>query len=363
MPRITYTGPRADRLKSTLSLYAISLATLARHALGRKLDPSWSLTHEIGIRFWRAQFTAALGMADMQAGRARFDSLQTRPDGTAPVTRQRQPARDPQTVAGQWITPATLTSPATLLYFHGGGYTFDAYMTEAFADLIAAGTGARLFKPDYRLTPEHPHPAQAEDALAAYRYALTLTDPARLVVIGDSAGGHMALMSLLSARAANLPQPALCVGLSPWTDIGERGASLHENDIYDIVAGWMALRFGEFLTAGRVAEQRDALSPIAHDFSGLAPLYLQGGGKEVLIDMIRDFARVQAGNGARLCLDVWPNMTHDFFGYGETRPEAMAALARIDAAIKAAMTDSVIAPGPQTERATWTPVRSGGDDP
>lgn len=357
MPRITYTGPRTDRIKSTLSLYGISLATLARHALGRRLDPTWPLAHEIGIRFWRAQFTTALTAPDIKAGRTRFDSLQTRTDTILPVTRQRQsspnpgpvPSPGPNPAPGTWVTPKHQTSNATLLYFHGGGYTFDAYMTDDFADLLAASTGARLFQADYRLTPEHPHPAQAEDALAAYRYALTQTDPSRLIVLGDSAGGHMALMALLSARDAGLPQPALCIGLSPWTDIGDRGDSLTANDPYDIVSGWMALKFGDFLTMGRVAELRDTLSPIAHDFSDLAPLYLQGGGKEVLIDMIRDFARTQADHGARLCLDVWPNMTHDFFGYGDTRPEAIEALARISEAIEKALTGACVAPGPMTE--------------
>lgn len=345
MSRISYCGPFGYRMASTLALYRISLATLARHALGRRLDPSWGLSHEIGIRFWRHQFTRAMTMGNIAAGRAYFDSLQTRGDEVVSVSRER--VQHP--VPGTWVTPKVPTSQATLLYFHGGGYTFDAHMTDDFADLIAARTGARLFQADYRLTPEHEHPAQAEDALAAYRALLEETDPSRLVLVGDSAGGHMALMTLLAAREAGLAQPVLCIGLSPWTDIGARGASLTAHDRFDLVQGWMALRFGEWLTGGEVTRHRAALSPISHDFSGLCPLYLQGGGKEVLIDMIRDFAQVQADYGASVCLDVWPNMTHDFFGYGSLRPEAEAALDRIRTAIEAALEGRPVPDGPMTQ--------------
>jgi acetyl esterase/lipase len=113
--------------------------------------------------------------------------------------------------------------------------------------MLASLLGARLFAPDYRLTPEHQHPAQQDDALAAFRYLLAEgIDPKRLVVIGDSAGGHLTLMLLVALRDAGLPQPALAVGLCPWTDIWERGRSLYANDPYDCVQEYMAVRFGKW---------------------------------------------------------------------------------------------------------------------
>lgn len=101
---------------------------------------------------------------------------------------------------------------------------------------------------------------------------------------------------------------------------------------YDLVQGWMALRFGEWLT-GNSGFTREQLSPIHQDYTGLAPLYLQGGGREVLIDMIRDFARVVAQQDCNVTLDVWPQMTHDFQAHGKTRPESGEAIDRIRAAI------------------------------
>lgn len=346
MSKITFTGPLRYRLQSYAALSRLSISSALRHLAGRKRHPDWPLLHEIGIRFWQHQFTRALAMKDPAAMRAYFDSLQTRTGEAHRVTPRDPEPGDPP---GLWLRPDTPRRDAVLLYFHGGGYAFDAFISDEAARLLAHDLGAPLFKPAYRLTPEHPHPAQAMDALAAYRAMIDRHGAERLIVIGDSAGGHLALMTLLAARDAGLPQPALAIGLSPWTDIGDRGTSLHAHDRYDLVAGWMTRRFADWLTAGDVAGMRAALSPIAHDFKGLAPLYLQGGGVEVMIDMIRDFARVQAANGARICLDTWPGMTHDFFCHGRTIPHSAAALDRIGAAVDAARAGGVIAPGTRSE--------------
>ena len=221
-------------------------------------------------------------------------------------------------------------------------------MSRRFAAMLAHHLGAELFAPEYRLTPEHPHPAQAEDAKAAWVYVTADRAPEDVVVIGDSAGGHMTLCLLLSLQERGLEQPALAVGLCPWTDIGDRGKSLTENDRYDLVQGWMAVEFGRWLDpGGRFG--RKALSPIAHDYTGLAPLYLQAGGREVLRDMIVDFAEVQARNGAQVMLDLWPQMPHDFQLFDSTAPDAGAALDRITHAVHWAMGErDGFAPGTMT---------------
>ncbi len=206
------------------------------------------------------------------------------------------------------------------------------------------------------MTPEHPHPAQQEDALAAYRYLLAEgVAPERLVLIGDSAGGHLTLMTLVALRREGLPQPALAIGLCPWTDIGARGASLVANDRYDLVQGWMAVRFGQWLQAD-TGFSREALSPIHQDYRGLAPIYCQGGGREGLIDMIRDFADELASQGAEATLDVWPDMIHDFQANGTTRPESAEAFARIRSAIaRYAGPGGEFGAGPRTERISPAP--------
>lgn len=329
MPRLKFSGPFSMRLASFVTLNAIGMATYARHAFGRRMEPTWDAGFETGIRFWRHQFTKAMGCKDMARGRQVFDSLQTETDDIYDVSVE---ACDRP--AGHWYMPGTRSCAATLLYLHGGGYAFHAAASRRYAAMLAHHCGARLFAPDYRLTPEHPHPAQAEDALAAWRYVASGTPAEKLVVVGDSAGGHMALTLLQTLKSEGLPQPALCIGLCPWTDIGDRGESLQGNDRYDLVQGWMALRFGEWLDPnGRYGRQE--LSPIAHDYLGLAPLYLQAGGREVLRDMIRDFATAQAARGADVMLDIWPDMPHDFQAFDTVRQSSMQALARIRAAVMA----------------------------
>ena len=330
MPRTLSHGPFRYVTRSWASMVWISVSTILRRSLHGPLAPGWPLDFEIGNLFWRSQFDRAFAMADIREARVYFDSLQTWTHEIYDVERSTVPPGDPK---GDWVSPLAPTSDATLLYLHGGGYAFHAGVSRRFADMLASLLGARLFTPDYRLTPEHPHPAQQDDALAAYRYLLEEgVDPKKLVVIGDSAGGHLTLMLLVALRDAVLPQPALAVGLCPWTDIGERGRSLYANDRYDCVQGYMAVRFGEWLV-GSTGYSREALSPIYQSYAGLAPIYLQGGGREGLIDMIRDFARVLVNQGCEAMLDVWPEMTHDFQAHGLTRPESAAAIGRIKVAI------------------------------
>ncbi|KFB68204.1 alpha/beta hydrolase [Candidatus Accumulibacter vicinus] len=149
---------------------------------------------------------------------------------------------------------------------------------------------------------------------------------------GDSAGGHLALMALIRLHQAGLPKPALTLGLSPWTDVGRRGESQFGNDPYDLVQGYMTLQFANWLKGGQVLSDAE-LSPICQDFHDLGPIYLQAGGKEILVDMIRDFAATVAAQGGRVRLDVWTNMNHEFHAYGEYLPESRDALARLCEAI------------------------------
>ncbi|MGJ8529979.1 alpha/beta hydrolase [Maritalea sp.] len=328
MSKIKFNGPFGTSFASFLTLNRIAVSTFAQHLLGKRMEPSWDAYIEIGIRFWRHQFTKAMSHPDINVGRQIFDSLQTETDDIYPVR-----VEECATPNGHWYQPNTISSDATILYLHGGGYTFHGAMSARFASMLAHHNNLKLFAPDYRLTPEHPHPAQAEDALAAWHYVTQKTPADRIIVIGDSAGGHMALSLLQTLKSKNQPQPALCIGLCPWTDIGPRGQSLHANDQYDLVQGWMALQFGEWLDPENQFG-RDELSPISYDYAGLAPIYLQAGGREILRDMIIDFANVQAKNGADILLDLWDDMPHEFQAYDTTKASSREANARIRLAIK-----------------------------
>lgn len=331
MTKIRFSGPISTRLSSFLTLNRCALETYLRRAFGQRLEPSWNADIEIGIRFWRHQFTKAMTHPDINKGREIFDSLRTDTNDEYAVA-----VEDCSSPLGRWYCPAASVCEATVLYFHGGGYTFNGPVSERFAAMFAHHTGANLFAPDYRLTPEHPHPAQAEDALVAWNYVTSTVSADKVVVMGDSAGGHMALMLLQALKREGLPQPALCIGLCPWTDIGDRGASLHDNNVCDLVQGWMALQFGVWLDPEETFG-RETLSPISYDYSGLAPIYLQVGGREILRDMIVDFAEAQTKNGAQIMLDMWPDMPHVFQAYDSLRTSSAHALLRIREAIDTAV--------------------------
>ncbi|QTD46257.1 alpha/beta hydrolase [Ottowia testudinis] len=333
MAKIVWQGRLSHKARSTWVLLKTSADVLWRRARGKPLVPAWSASFEIGTLFYRQQFNHAFALESMEEARAYFDSLYTVLRDKFEIEVCPSGADEPR---GHWFLPHG--QPAgdgtpTLLYLHGGGYAFYASVSRHFMSMLAQALQMPLFAPDYRLTPEYPHPAQLEDAVTAYRYLLSKgIPPSRIVICGDSAGGHLGLMTIAKLRDAGLPQPALGIGLSPWTDTGLRGASQFGNDVYDLVQGYQTVKFSEWLKAGTAFSDRE-ISPIYQDYRGAAPIYLQAGGKEILVDMIRDFARELRQQGAAVVLDVWPHMTHEFHAYGDDLPESKEAIERLKAAI------------------------------
>jgi epsilon-lactone hydrolase len=330
MPKTILQGRLSHRLRSLATLIGTTVDVMGRRAVGRPLVAEWNASFEIGTLFFRHQFNHALALPDIAESRAYFDSLYTVVDVNPQVEVR---ANGPGEPRGDWFIPRGHKSPLTLLYFHGGGYAFYGAVSRHFIAMLAQLLQVPIFAPDYRLTPEHPHPAQLDDGLAAYRYLLAVgNSPNRLIVGGDSAGGHLALMLVAKLRESGLPQPALVIALSPWTDIGKRGNSQFGNDKYDMVQGYQTLRYGQWLKAGTAFNDAE-LSPIQQNYQNVAPIYLQAGNMEILVDMIRDFAQTLLAQKARVRLDVWPHMTHEFHAYGNTLHQSRQAIEFICAAM------------------------------
>jgi epsilon-lactone hydrolase len=322
----TLQGRPSFRRRNLWLLMKVSLCVTARRLVGRRLVDGWSWNFECANLFLQEQMKHALAFSNLADAREFIDALTFNPVDDTGVTVSPNDADGPH---GTWFVPENPVAGRTLLYFHGGGYAFYARSHTPMIALIADATCARTFAPDYRLTPENPHPAQIEDAISAYRWLLAQgTDPKQLVMAGDSAGGHLTLMTLVELKRLGLPQPALAIGVCPWTDIGNRGASLFGNQRYDWIQGDMALKFGEWYRGGNQLPA-EALSPIYADLRGLAPMYIQAGGREVLHDMIHDFVAVTKEQGAEITLDVWNDMTHDFQAYGSLLSESAEALGRL----------------------------------
>ena len=217
-----------------------------------------------------------------------------------------------------------------VLYFHGGVYVVgDAFQSADLASQICRRTQARAISLDYRLAPEHPYPAAVDDALAAYDALLREgIAPSDIALAGDSAGGGLAVATLVNARDHGLPLPAAAFLLSPYVDLTLAGATMDTKSKADPVLSRELL---EPRVADYAAGQDPALgliSPLFADLSGLPPLIIQVGTHEVLLDDAVRLARRAAAADVAVTLDVTPEVPHVFQNFSPILDEAAEALDR-----------------------------------
>ena len=217
-----------------------------------------------------------------------------------------------------------------LLYFHGGVYVMsDAFLAAGLASEVGRRTHAKVMSVDYRLAPEHPYPAAVDDALAAYE-ALLLSGvpPSDIAFAGESAGGGLAVATLVGARDRGLALPAAAFVMSPYVDLTLAGTTMETKAAADPLLSRELL---EPRVADYVAGQDAALgliSPIFADLSGLPPLIIQAGSHEVLLDDAVRLAQRAAGADVEVTLEITPGVPHVFQAYSGLLDEAGAALDR-----------------------------------
>ncbi len=199
-----------------------------------------------------------------------------------------------------------------LLYVHGGGYVIGSLDSHRHVVTEAGrACGVPGYALDYRLAPEAPFPAPVEDTVAAYRALLESgLEPSRIAIAGDSAGGGLVVSALVAIRDADLPQPACGWSISPWVDRESLGATMPSNAPNDpTVQKEGLLDFARHYLNG--ADPRSPLAaPIHADLSGIAPLLIQVGSIETLLDDAVRLAGHAAAAGVATRLDVWPEMPH-----------------------------------------------------
>ncbi|QYC41512.1 Monoterpene epsilon-lactone hydrolase [Nonomuraea coxensis DSM 45129] len=217
---------------------------------------------------------------------------------------------------------------AVLLYLHGGGYVVGSPRTHlALAGELARRARTRVVSPDYRLAPEHPFPAAVEDGLAAYRELLALSgSPARVALAGDSAGGGLAIATLLAAREEGLPMPAAVVMFSPWTDLTFTGASIDTKHGIDPIFVRSDLEVYRTHYLGRQDPSTPTASPALADLTGLPPLLVQAGSNELLLDDAVLLAARAAAADVDVTLQVWGGLPHVFQHHTALVEEAGQAL-------------------------------------
>jgi acetyl esterase/lipase len=217
-------------------------------------------------------------------------------------------------VPAEWSTTPQADTRCAVLYLHGGGYMAGSIVSHRYVAVeIGRAARARTLALGYRLAPEHPYPAQLNDALAAYQY---LRDqglaPEAIAVGGDSAGGNLVLSLLLALRERGLPLPACGWLISPWTDLTASGATMQSKASADpMISQPYLLELGQAFAGGNALSD-PRISPQFADLAGLPPLLIQVGSEETLLDD----AVALAGRAGAACvastLEIWPEMIHAF---------------------------------------------------
>jgi acetyl esterase/lipase len=200
----------------------------------------------------------------------------------------------------------------TILYLHGGAYCVGSPATHrAITSHIARRTAARVFVADYRLAPEHPFPAAVDDAVAAYLALLRDGGSSqRIAIIGDSAGGGLALATALRLRELGEPLPAALVLFSPWGDLGDPDRGVEPAGEAMLSRAWTA-ECARLYLDGR--DSGDPLaSPINGDLRGMPPTLVQVGQDELLLADSRRLHSALAAAGVPVELQEYPRRWHVF---------------------------------------------------
>jgi len=230
----------------------------------------------------------------------------------------------------------------TVLYFHGGVYVLeDAFQVAGLAAQVGRRTQAKVISVDYRLAPEQPYPAAVDDALAAYEALLNIgAAPSDIIFAGESAGGGLAVATLVNARDHRLPLPAAAFVMSPYADLTLSGATMDTKREADPLLSRELLqpRVDDY-TSGQDAGL-GLISPIFADLSGLPPLIIQAGTHEVLLDDAIRLARQAATADVQVTLDITAGMPHVFQAFYPFLDEAAAALDRAGQLLSAHLTGS-----------------------
>jgi acetyl esterase/lipase len=237
--------------------------------------------------------------------------------------------------AARWSGPETKPG-RTILYLHGGGYCVGSLKSHGpMIAALAQAAACEAIALDYRLAPENPYPAAVDDSVAAYRRLLAEGRPARsIALMGDSAGGGLALATAVRAKAEGLATPLAIVALSPWTDLSQSGASYAERGEADPILAKPHLDAYAKYYLGAASPREPYASPLFADLAGLPPVLIQVGGDEVLLSDSEAFIANARAAGVDATVEIWPGLFHVWHFFFATLEESREAISEIGAWLK-----------------------------
>ena len=230
----------------------------------------------------------------------------------------------------EWIMPVDATRDKVILYFHGGGYVSGTcYSHRSIVAKFVKGTGIKGLLFEYRLAPENPYPSALEDAMTAYNWLLDQgISNSKIVFVGDSAGGGLALATLLAFRDGGLPLPSAAVVYSPVTDFKCTGKSHWTKEKVCLSPKGMTQALAKHY-AGDNDPGLPYISPLYGDLQGLPSLLIYAGEDEVLCDDAVRFANKAKDAGVNVILKIGEGMFHCYPAMAPLFPEATQAFEEI----------------------------------
>jgi monoterpene epsilon-lactone hydrolase len=228
---------------------------------------------------------------------------------------------------GDLILPNGGDASRLVIYYHGGGFfLFSSRTYRVTTSNLARAAGCAVFAPDYRLAPEHPAPAAHDDAFAVYQQVLKQGyAPAAVALMGDSAGGNLALATAVRAREAALPLPSALVLLSPWLDFAEEGAAYRTTTDDPILPAQVLDGFkSAYLGHGDCNSSK--VTSLYADMNGLPPTLVHVGSWERLRDdSITIIERMKAA-GVEAELKIFDGMCHGWQLFAPMLAEGMQSI-------------------------------------
>ncbi len=263
-------------------------------AENRPTDPLGEIYAE-----WTVEFTSAPDMS-LPVLRWVFEDWQR---ATANRRGRDVPFDEHRGVPGILVTPLEADRDRILLVLHGGGFALGSSASHRkMAGHLARAAGSSAFVADFRLAPEHPYPAQLDDADAVIDALLgDGYAPEAITPVGDSAGASIAIATVLRRLQRGAALPGRVVTISPWVDMENSGETIETNDATDFLIAREGLQgnIDRYLSGG--ASPTDPLvNPLYADFTGFPPLFITASDAESLYaDAVRLAERAARDGGRR----------------------------------------------------------------
>lgn len=240
-------------------------------------------------------------------------------------------------VPSAWALPDDAEPGRAVLFVHGGGYALgsvDAYRDLASRVALAAKAPTLVFS--YHLAPEHPYPAALEDTIATYRWLTTKGGfrANKVAIVGDSAGGGMAISAALNARDRDgIDLPGAVAAMSPWTDLTCSSPSMVRDADPSMMLPYVQQMALAYL--GGEDPKHPGASPLYASLAGLPPLLMQAGTDDGLLDDVEAFAKSAREAGVDVTVEIFEDMFHAFQLYAAMLPEGQQAIDSIGTFVRA----------------------------